>query len=65
MSTLTHEQQRVVDSKAKLLAVDAFAGSGKTSTLVAYAGARMDARILPELNWSSQHCCVRPSVAVH
>lgn len=46
MSRLTLEQQRVVASKAKLLAVDAFAGTGKTSTLVQYARAREDARIL-------------------
>lgn len=46
MSQLTPEQQLVVASKAKLLAVDAFAGTGKTSTLVAYAEARPRARIL-------------------
>jgi len=46
MSQLTSEQQLVASSKAKLLAVDAFAGTGKTSTLVAYAEARPRARIL-------------------
>lgn len=46
MSQLTFEQRAVVDSRAELLAVDAFAGSGKTSTLVAYARARPRANIL-------------------
>lgn len=46
MPQLTHEQRAVVDSRAALLAVDAFAGSGKTSTLVEYARARPRARIL-------------------
>ena len=46
MSQLTSEQQLVVSSKARVLAVDAFAGSGKTSTLVGYADARPRARIL-------------------
>lgn len=44
--SLTQEQQAVVASHARLLAVDAFAGSGKTSTLVAYADERPGARIL-------------------
>ncbi len=42
----TPEQQRVVDSKARILAVDAFAGTGKTSTLEAFALARPNAKIL-------------------
>ena len=46
MPQLTREQRAVVDSRAALLAVDAFAGSGKTSTLVEYARARPRARIL-------------------
>lgn len=44
--TLTSEQTAVVASKANLLAVDAFAGTGKTSTLVEYATARPSKRIL-------------------
>lgn len=43
---LTQEQQSVVQSNARLLAVDAFAGTGKTSTLVEYARARPKARLL-------------------
>lgn len=46
MSRLTEEQFAVVKSKASLLAVSAFAGTGKTSTLVEYAKARPKARIL-------------------
>jgi F-box protein 18 (helicase) len=46
MPQLTNEQRAVVASDAALLAVDAFAGSGKTSTLVDYARARPRARIL-------------------
>jgi superfamily I DNA/RNA helicase len=46
MSQLTNEQRAVVESRAALLAVDAFAGSGKTSTLIQYARARPRARIL-------------------
>lgn len=46
MSQLTREQTAVVQSSASLLAVDAFAGTGKTSTLVAYAQARPRKRIL-------------------
>lgn len=42
----TNEQQAVIDSNADLLAVDAFAGTGKTSTLVQYALARPNSRIL-------------------
>lgn len=45
---LTIEQQSVVnvDSGIKVLAVDAFAGTGKTSTLVAFAEARTNQKIL-------------------
>ena len=46
MSQLTPEQAAVVASQARLLAVDAFAGSGKTKTLVEYARARPRQRIL-------------------
>ena len=46
MSQPTHEQTAVVECPAQLLAVDAFAGSGKTTTLVDYACARPDRRIL-------------------
>jgi len=42
----TPEQKRVVDSNARILAVDAFAGTGKTSTLEAFALARPTAKIL-------------------
>lgn len=42
----TPEQRIVVQSKAKLLIVKAFAGTGKTTTLVEYAKARPKARIL-------------------
>jgi len=43
---LTSEQQSVVSSTAQTLAVNAFAGTGKTSTLVAFAGARPNRRML-------------------
>jgi superfamily I DNA/RNA helicase len=43
---MTHEQQSVVDSDSLLLAVDAFAGTGKTSTLIEYAKCRPGKRIL-------------------
>ncbi|WP_175773284.1 UvrD-helicase domain-containing protein [Paraburkholderia phenazinium] len=43
---LTDEQQRVVDSTARVLAVKAFAGAGKTSTLKAHALAHATKRIL-------------------
>lgn len=46
MSRLTEEQAQVVASRATLLAVDAFAGTGKTLTLVEYARARPGSRIL-------------------
>lgn len=42
----TAEQQAAIDSDANILAVDAFAGTGKTSTLVGFARARPRARIL-------------------
>lgn len=42
--SLTVEQQEVVRSKANLLVVKAFAGAGKTSTLVEYAEARPNSR---------------------
>ncbi|WP_321820869.1 MULTISPECIES: UvrD-helicase domain-containing protein [unclassified Burkholderia] len=42
----TAEQQRVVDSNARILAVDAGAGTGKSSTLEAYSLARPAKRIL-------------------
>ncbi|WP_369050197.1 UvrD-helicase domain-containing protein [Burkholderia gladioli] len=42
----TAEQQRVIDSSAAVLAVDAFAGTGKTSTLDGFAAARPNAKIL-------------------
>ncbi len=42
----THEQQPAIDSKARLLRLIAFAGTGKTTTLVGYAKARPEARIL-------------------
>lgn len=42
----TTEQQAVIDSRGRLVAVDAFAGTGKTSTLVQYALARPNKRIL-------------------
>jgi F-box protein 18 (helicase) len=42
----TPEQQNVVMSAARLLVVRAFAGTGKTTTLVSYALARPNARIL-------------------
>jgi len=46
MSQPTHEQSAVVESRARLLAVNAFAGTGKTSTLIEYARARPGRRIL-------------------
>ncbi|WP_186143683.1 UvrD-helicase domain-containing protein [Burkholderia gladioli] len=42
----TPEQQRVINSSAAVLAVDAFAGTGKTSTLDGFAAARPRAKIL-------------------
>lgn len=43
---LTEEQQRVVDSRADSIVINAFAGTGKTSTLVAYAKARPQKKML-------------------
>ena len=42
----THEQQEVIGCRAQHIAVNAFAGTGKTSTLVGYTRARPDQRIL-------------------
>lgn len=46
MSQPTHEQAAVVECRARLLAVNAFAGTGKTTTLIEYARARPGRRIL-------------------
>lgn len=43
---LTPEQRAIVESDARTLAINAFAGTGKTSSLVEYAKARPDKRIL-------------------
>lgn len=43
---LTEEQLAIVESDAELLKVNAFAGTGKTSTLVEYAKARPKKRML-------------------
>ncbi len=43
---LTDEQERVVASEARTLVVNAYAGSGKTSTLVEYARRRPNERLL-------------------
>ncbi|MCY1539460.1 hypothetical protein D9M68_750470 [compost metagenome] len=42
----THEQEPAISSLAKLVKLIAFAGTGKTTTLVGYALARPHARIL-------------------
>lgn len=42
----TPEQREIIRCDAPLLAVNAFAGTGKTSTLLSYADARPDQRIL-------------------
>lgn len=42
---LTDEQERIATSKARTLVVNAFAGSGKTSTLIEYAKRRPSTRI--------------------
>ena len=42
----TQEQQRIVESEARALVVEACAGAAKTTTLGLYAGARPRARIL-------------------
>lgn len=46
MSKFTQEQQAVIDSSATTLAVNAFAGTGKTTTLIGFAKARPEKRIL-------------------
>lgn len=46
MSSMTREQKSVVDNDSLLLAVDAFAGTGKTTTLVEYSKCRPDKKIL-------------------
>lgn len=46
MTSMTIEQRSVVLNDSLLLAVDAFAGTGKTTTLVEYAKCRPDKRIL-------------------
>ncbi|WP_402721324.1 UvrD-helicase domain-containing protein [Janthinobacterium rivuli] len=46
MSSMTREQISVVENESMLLAVDAFAGTGKTTTLVEYSKCRPDKRIL-------------------
>ena len=45
-SRFTNEQQAVVESPAKTLKVNAFAGTGKTTTLVGYAKARPAKKML-------------------
>lgn len=42
----THEQEPAIRSQARILKLVAFAGTGKTTTLVGYAQARPQARIL-------------------
>lgn len=44
--TLTPEQQRIVDSDSQRLVVKAYAGTGKTTLLVAFAEANPESRIL-------------------
>ena len=46
MSSMTREEISVVENDSMLLAVDAFAGTRKTTTLVEYAKCRPDKRIL-------------------
>ena len=46
MLALTPEQQPVVDFKGQCLVVKAYAGTGKTTTLIAFAQANPEARIL-------------------
>ncbi|SDH76323.1 UvrD-helicase domain-containing protein [Propionivibrio dicarboxylicus] len=46
MNNTTKEQQLVIASKAEVLLVNAFAGTGKTSTLVRYAEANPRERVL-------------------
>lgn len=42
----TDEQKEIINCRAKNVTVNAFAGTGKTSTLVGYAAARPDQKIL-------------------
>lgn len=42
----TIEQQKIIDSNANTLVVNAFAGTGKTTTLIGYSEKRKDQRIL-------------------
>lgn len=44
--TLTSEQKKIIDSQANILIINAFAGTGKTSTLVAYAKSEPSWKIL-------------------
>lgn len=44
--SLTNEQQAIVAARGNVVKVNAFAGTGKTSTLVAFAADRIDRRIL-------------------
>lgn len=46
MSSMTREQKSVVENDSLLLAVDAFAGTGKTTTLIEYSKRRPDKKIL-------------------
>jgi len=46
MAKNTEEQQEVIDSSADTLVVNAFAGTGKTTTLVGFAEARPNKRML-------------------
>lgn len=46
MSHITSEQKSVIENRSNLLAVDAFAGTGKTTTLVEYARRRPGKNIL-------------------
>lgn len=46
MGKYTEEQQAVIDSNADTLVVNAFAGTGKTTTLVGFANARPRKRML-------------------
>lgn len=43
---LTREQKEIIKSNAKITLVNAYAGTGKTSTLVEYCKARVDSKIL-------------------
>ncbi|RDU55057.1 ATP-dependent helicase [Helicobacter sp. MIT 00-7814] len=43
---LTQEQREIVESKSRIVLVNAYAGTGKTSTLVEYCKARKDKKML-------------------